>query len=608
MEFISNDQLTIAPSIVLWSIVSTGVLIISFFVKRLFYTSLLCVLLSGVALAICYSVGATAALLKLSFFSTTLLIIIGFYGLFLAGSHRHFKLTTSEAEPALSPFNSGLPNDFPSERLLPFLLENNICGIYVFDELSKKNVYVNAQFSKITGYSLQTLNAILKQSGPLQNFHPDDTIMVERHLKAALASTPGQSFDIQFRYRHRDGRWVHCLSRDTVIDGISGRSRFLIGSFVDVSQLHEERAELDNLNARYASTFEDVPMGLAHISLQGKFLMANRTLKNLLGYNDSELANLSFIDITHPEDLHKDFDLLKSLTRGEIPQYKVHKRYFNAQNQVIWIELTVAAVRKVDGEVDYYIIIIRDITHDRLVARELNEATAVVKRFVNSSPFLLEQPIEAIGAMAARIENKIVQRGIEEELPLIQDVATMSRVSNDFSNRLNNLIDLVRFNPKLISIEHESLEEIVKLSRNQAGFNPNYPRCRVRNDANFFVPVDKAAFVNLIVNLCLNIEQTRQLPDSQLRDINISCFPEDWHERVIVEFQCEGFELTPEFRQLMLRAFNYQDDNQLDEVGLRFAIIRQIVRAHKGLLEVNCEGDNGFSLTVILPTGTALLE
>jgi K+-sensing histidine kinase KdpD len=58
----------------------------------------------------------------------------------------------------------------------------------------------------------------------------------------------------------------------------------------------------------------------------------------------------------------------------------------------------------------------------------------------------------------------------------------------------------------------------------------------------------------------------------------------------------------------MLRAYNYEDDNRLDEVGLRFAIIRQIVRAHKGLLEVNCEADNGFSLTVILPTDTAILE
>jgi light-regulated signal transduction histidine kinase (bacteriophytochrome) len=120
--------------------------------------------------------------------------------------------------------------------------------------------------------------------------------------------------------------------------------------------------------------------------------------------------------------------------------------------------------------------------------------------------------------------------------------------------------------------------------------------------------VDKAAFVKLIVNLSLNIEQMRQLPDGQLREINISCFPEEWHERVIVELQCEGFDLTPEFRQLMLRAYNYEDDNRLDEVGLRFAIIRQIVRAHKGLLEVNCEADNSFSLTVILPTDTAILE
>ncbi|MEQ3696177.1 MAG: PAS domain S-box protein [Pseudomonadales bacterium] len=604
----SDHQLAIALSIVLWTTVSAGALIISFFVKRFIYTSLISVMLTGAGLAICFSLAATSVLLYLSFFSTVLLISIGFYGLFLAGSHRHFQLNVSEEEPVVVPVKRILPADFPSDALLPFLLDDTNCGLYVFDNVSKTNIYINAQFAKITGYNLKALNALLKKSGPLSHIHPNDAENVERHMISVMASAPGKSFDLQYRYRHRAGHWVNCVSRDTVINDVKGRPRFFIGSFINVSQLQEERAEVDHLSARYTAAFEDVPVGMAHVSFQGKILRANRTLKTLLGYTDNELANLAFMDITHPEDLLKDLDQLKSLARGDIQQYKVDKRYFNAQNQIIWVELTVADVRKVDGDVDYFIGIVRDITHDRLVARELNEANAAFKRFANSSPFLLEQPIEAIGAMASRIENKIVQRGIDGELLFIQDVAAISKVSSELSNRLNNLIDLVKFNPNLMSMEYESIEEIIKLSRNQTGFNPNYPRCRVSSDSNISIPVDKYSFVKLIVNLCLNIEQMRHLPDSQLREIKIGCFPEDWHERVILELHCSGFELTPEFRQLMLRAYNYQDDNQLDEVGLRFAIIRQIVRAHNGLLEVDCEADNGFSLTIILPTGTELLE
>lgn len=606
MPFLSDDQLAIVLAIVLWILVSLGSLIITVFVKRLLQTSIICVMLSGATLVTCYSLGATTTLLAMAFLSTTVLIFIGFWGLFLAGSHNHFVVNKADTDLITPEPLSPLPADLPRDLLMPFLFDGTLCGIYIFDVAAKKNIYINSQYSTITGYSLDDLNQLQEKSGIMNFFHPDDVEGVERHISEVLSSESNHYVDHKYRFRRQDGGWVHCLSRDVLMTSPSSNAKFMIGTFVDVSQLHKERAELGKLNARYSATFEDAPVGVAHVSLKGKFLRANRTLKNLLGYSDMELANLTFMDITHPDDLRKDLDLLESLIEGDIPRYKMDKRYFNAKNQVIWIELTVAAVRHANGDVDYFISIIRDITHDRLIARELKETNAAFTRFVNSSPFLLEQPISAIGAMAARIENKLVQRQIEEELLLVNDIAAISKSSDELTNRLNNLLDLVRFNPSSMTVDNESLANIVKLSRSQAALSPSYPKCRVSCDQSAVIPVDRTSFVTLIGHLCMNIEQMRTLADTQLMDVKIACYPEDWHQRVVLEFQCSGFELTPEFEQLMLRAYDYQDENQLDEVGLRFAIIRQIVRAHSGQLEVDCHASAGFTMTIALPSGSVL--
>ena len=599
MEHFPDVQLATSLSLALWALLSACLLALSFRLRQLLYINVLWVLLSGSGLAICYSLEALNLLLVLTF--CVALSYVGLaYGILRTAL---FKISPTEST-AITIKN--LPENFPRESLLPALLERSNRGIYIFDLCTQANIFINAQYTHITGYSLKDLNRLQKQSGLMHVFHPDDVDAVERHIQEVVSSPMSEYSEIQYRFRHRDGRWIHCLSHDVMVRDEGGEDRFMIGTFVDVSQLYKERAEFRSLSSRYSATFEDAPVGIAHVSQQGKFLRANSTLKALLGYSDSELANLTFMDITHPDDLEKDLNLLNSLIEGDIPNYKMEKRYFNAQNKIIWIELTVAVVRKTNGDVDYFISIISDITHNRLIARDLKEVNAAFKRVVNSSPFLLAHPIDAIGSMAARIENKIIQRGGEKELLFINDIATISRVSSEMSSRLENLLDLVRFNVHSTTIAPVSLEGLIKRSRGQVGLNSAYPVCRVSCEGDAIIPVDDVSFVKLITNLCLNIEQMRKLPGHEIREVRVSCYPEDWHEQIVLEFKCGGFELTPEFQQLMLRAFDYLDENQLDEVGVRFAIIRQIVRAHNGKLELDCSTPTGFALTVTLPAGTTL--
>jgi PAS domain S-box-containing protein len=102
-------------------------------------------------------------------------------------------------------------------------------------------------------------------------------------------------------------------------------------------------------------------MGMTLVGLGGRFLRANRALCELVGYDDDELQELTFQDITHPDDLDADLAHVQELIDGERETYQMEKRYFTKQGAVIWVLLSVSIVRD-EGRPLYFISQIQDIT------------------------------------------------------------------------------------------------------------------------------------------------------------------------------------------------------------------------------------------------------
>ncbi|WP_373521836.1 PAS domain S-box protein [Aquiflexum sp.] len=101
-------------------------------------------------------------------------------------------------------------------------------------------------------------------------------------------------------------------------------------------------------------------MGL--VSLDGKFLKKNKSLCELLGYTAKEFINLTFQEITHPDDLEGDLENVYKLINDEIENYQIEKRYFTKSSNVIWINLSGSKVKNLDGTFKYFIAQIENIT------------------------------------------------------------------------------------------------------------------------------------------------------------------------------------------------------------------------------------------------------
>jgi PAS domain S-box-containing protein len=112
-------------------------------------------------------------------------------------------------------------------------------------------------------------------------------------------------------------------------------------------------------------TFEQAAVGIAHVGADGTFLRVNEKLCDIVGYPREELLQLTFQDITHPDDLETDLNHVRQVLAGEIKTYSMEKRYFRKDRSLVWVNLTVSLVRTASGEPRHFISVVEDITEHK---------------------------------------------------------------------------------------------------------------------------------------------------------------------------------------------------------------------------------------------------
>lgn len=111
----------------------------------------------------------------------------------------------------------------------------------------------------------------------------------------------------------------------------------------------------------YRDTFRLAGAGLARISADGRFLDVNQYLCDLLGYPREVLMAKRFQDITHPDDLQTNIDVIGEAKSGQIDAYRLQKRYIRANGEILWADLNASVLRDENGEVTGMIAIVTDI-------------------------------------------------------------------------------------------------------------------------------------------------------------------------------------------------------------------------------------------------------
>ncbi len=136
----------------------------------------------------------------------------------------------------------------------------------------------------------------------------------------------------------------------------------LIMTMVDVTTERLRADELRRSEERFRLTFEDAAIGMAIVSLDGRFLQVNQALVQSLGISRAELLALTFQEITHPDDIDADLEQVALLLDGTIQGYQMDKRYVRPSGSVIRARLTVSLAHDATGAPLHFISQIEDVT------------------------------------------------------------------------------------------------------------------------------------------------------------------------------------------------------------------------------------------------------
>ncbi len=161
------------------------------------------------------------------------------------------------------------------------------------------------------------------------------------------------------------------------LTGVRDNEGLLLGGMSFVQDVTESRAYQQDLlesAERFRLAFDNAPIGKAVVELDGTFRQVNPALCRLTGYDRETLLTLTFQEITHPDDLAADLELLDEVVRGVRQNYEIEKRYRKPSGEYVWTLLSVGVVRSAAGDPLYFISQVQDTTERKRHQVELLDA------------------------------------------------------------------------------------------------------------------------------------------------------------------------------------------------------------------------------------------
>ena len=284
-----------------------------------------------------------------------------------------------------------------------------------------------------------------------------------RVMSAMEACLRGQTkvYEAEYRVRHKDGSERWHLARGVALRDPAGPSVRFIGSTVDITKLKHAEAAVRESEERFRGTFENAAVGIAHCTIDGRFLRVNEKYGDIVGYSPEALLGKRFQELTHEEDLQGSVSRFADLMSGNISSYSHEERMVRKDGTVAWIYVSASAQRDMAGQPVHSIGILQDISERKRLAEELHQAKEAAEaanrakdEFLANVSHEIRTPMNAILGMTELVLDtplgddqrqslRTVKSAADNLLGIINDLLDFSKIDagkleldlNDFSLR-----------------------------------------------------------------------------------------------------------------------------------------------------------------------------
>jgi diguanylate cyclase (GGDEF)-like protein/PAS domain S-box-containing protein len=138
----------------------------------------------------------------------------------------------------------------------------------------------------------------------------------------------------------------------------------------DITERKKAEKALRESEERFRSAFEDSPIGVALVDLDGQRFRVNRALCEMLGYSEEELL-CAYLEHVHPDDRETSSEHLRRLLEKGTGNYTLERRYLHADGRVVWNLTSVSLIQDSRGEPSHLVCLHQDITERKELEEQL---------------------------------------------------------------------------------------------------------------------------------------------------------------------------------------------------------------------------------------------
>jgi PAS domain S-box-containing protein len=248
------------------------------------------------------------------------------------------------------------------------LLADNVNDVIFALDMNLNYTYVSPSIKILRGYEPEE---VLKQPS-IETLIPSSRDLAMRNLSEIMELEKSGRSDInintsrtlQLEMVRKDGTTVWTEVKFSLIRDGDRQPVGIMGVTRDISERKRGEEELKQSEKRYRSVFENAQEGIFRSTLEGRFIMANQAMANMIEYKTPEELMTSVTDITRqlyvdPEERAKIKQIIKE--QGFLKNHET--QFYRKDGSIFWISLTMQAVRDEKGQLLYYDGMIEDITN-----------------------------------------------------------------------------------------------------------------------------------------------------------------------------------------------------------------------------------------------------
>lgn len=185
-----------------------------------------------------------------------------------------------------------------------------------------------------------------------------------------LKKTSPKNFSFQGKHSTKNGT-------EYPVDVIANYKNFHGKSYIvmaakDVSLKIAVKRAMRDSEARFKAIFEGSGIGIALLTLEGKFVNTNTALENMLGYNKYELQEMRMRDICKECNCDDNDTCLLVIDKGE-------NQFLRKDGTFIWCKNTRSILKDSNKKPTYEVLMFEDITEKKRVEEEHKQQALLLK-------------------------------------------------------------------------------------------------------------------------------------------------------------------------------------------------------------------------------------